>query len=207
MGRRLASLSARLCAAALAGFACLPLASAGVPGGADDARRVALLIGNSDYVHSPLKNPVNDARAMATALEKLGFAVDLLENASLATMVQAIRRFAVAARESEVRLFYYAGHGIQVQGRNYLIPVDAELRSEDEVAFKSADENEVLERLGQLRDGLNIMILDACRNNPFANLNFVSPDGRLVRFRGAGRPGPRWPGSHAATRPAAPHRS
>jgi uncharacterized caspase-like protein len=190
----IAHLAARLCALALVGLACLPLAhatqhSAAPAAAGDDARRIALVIGNGDYAFSPLKNPVNDARAMAGTLEKLGFTVDLRENTPLATMIQALRRFASDARDNDVRLFYYAGHGVQVQGRNYLIPVDAELRSEEEVAFKSADVNELLERLGQLREGLNIMILDACRNNPFANLNFVGPDGRLVRFRGAGRPG------------------
>lgn len=158
-------------------------------GGDDGAHRVALVIGNGSYPFSPLKNPVNDARAMARTLEKLGFSVDLKENAGLMEMIDAIRRFSVAARDNEVRLFYYAGHGVQVGGRNYLIPVDVELRSEEEIAFKSADVSELLERLGQLNEGLNIMILDACRNNPFSNLSFVGPDGRLIRFRGAASSG------------------
>lgn len=155
----------------------------------DGMRRIALVIGNADYPFSPLKNPVNDARAMAQTLEKLGFTVELQENTGLIALIDSIRRFSVAARDYDVRLFYYAGHGVQIQGRNYLIPVDAELHNEDEIAFRSADVNELLARLGQFREGLNILILDACRNNPFANLSFVGPDGRLVRFRGAGRAG------------------
>ena len=174
---------------ASAAFAPLAGAATSLGDGGDSRGRVALVIGNADYPYSPLKTPVNDAHAMAEALERLGFTVELLENAGLIKMIESIRRFVSAASDNDVRLFYYAGHGVQVKGRNYLIPVDAELRSEDEIAFKSADMNELLERLGQLRDGLNIMILDACRNNPFANLNFVAPDGRLVRFRGAANSG------------------
>ncbi len=190
MAARLASMLPTLCAVVLSTAAALTHAPPGhAADGTGDEQRIALIIGNSDYARSPLKNPVNDARAMAEALERLGFEVELQENATLTEMIGALRRFTAAASENDVRLFYYAGHGIQVKGRNYLIPVDAELMSEDEVGFKSADVNELLERLGQLRSGLNIMILDACRNNPFANLNFVGPDGRLVRFRGSGRPG------------------
>jgi uncharacterized caspase-like protein len=186
-------LLAGLFAVALAWLASITVAFAAhqpaTLGTSGDPHRIALVIGNGDYPFSPLKNPVNDARAMAQALEKLGFSVELLEDAGLMKMIDAIRRFSVSARENDVRLFYYAGHGVQVQGRNYLIPVDAELRSEDEVAFKSADVSELLERLGTLREGLNIIVLDACRNNPFANLSFVGPDGRLIRFRGAASSG------------------
>jgi uncharacterized caspase-like protein len=152
--------------------------------------RVALVIGNGAYQISPLKNPVNDARAMSGALKQLGFDVVLQENAGLDAMVGAIRTFSLKAKESEVRLFYYAGHGVQVKGKNYLIPVDADIQGEDEIPAKSADVTEVLERLGQLRTGLNIVILDACRNNPFATVGFVGPDGRLVRFRGVATPRP-----------------
>jgi uncharacterized caspase-like protein len=158
---------------------------------ANGGPRVALVIGNAAYQVSPLKNPINDARAMSEALKQLGFDVVLQENAGLEAMVSAIRTFSLKAKESEVRLFYYAGHGVQVKGKNYLIPVDADIQGEEEIPAKSADVTEVLERLGQLRTGLNIVILDACRNNPFATVGFVGPDGRLVRFRGAAavRPG------------------
>jgi carboxyl-terminal processing protease len=84
-----------------------------------------------------------------------------------------------------VRLLYYAGHGLQLKGRNYLLPVDTDIRAEDEVPAKSADLNELLDRLGTLKQGINIVILDACRNNPFSGAEIVGPDGRRLRFRGA----------------------
>jgi uncharacterized caspase-like protein len=152
-------------------------------------RRMALIIGNGAYKFSPLKNPLNDARAMGTALQALGFEVVVKENAGLQSMLDAMREFTLKAKDSPVRLFYYAGHGVQVKGKNYLIPVDAEIASEDDVPPKSADVSEFLERLGQIRNGLNIMILDACRNNPFANVTMAGPDGRVVRFRGSVRAG------------------
>jgi carboxyl-terminal processing protease len=73
---------------------------------------------------------------------------------------------------------------VQVKGRNYLLPVDTEIRAEDEIAAKSADLTEFLERLGQLQQGINIVILDACRNNPFSGAEILGPDGRRLKFRG-----------------------
>lgn len=151
---------------------------------ANQERRIALVIGNANYAIGPLKNPVNDARAMSATLKDLGFVVIARENVSVSTMLDVIREFALKAKYHQVRLFYYAGHGVQVKGKNYLIPVDADIRSEDDIPAKSADMTELLERLGQLQNGLNMVILDACRNNPFANPTLVGPDGRLVRFRG-----------------------
>jgi uncharacterized caspase-like protein len=165
--------------------ACLLLwslvAQAAAPG---DDRRVALVIGNSSYRVGPLKNPVNDAQAVADALRKVGFEVELRENATLRDMVESFRRFSVGARTARVRLVYYAGHGLQVKGRNFLLPVDTEIRGEDEVATKSADLNELLERLGAMQQGINIVILDACRNNPFSGAEILGPDGRRLKFRG-----------------------
>jgi uncharacterized caspase-like protein len=152
-------------------------------------RRIALVIGNANYAIGPLKNPVNDARAMANALKELGFNIIARENASVDVMLDAIREFALKAKDNQVRLFYYAGHGVQVKGKNYLIPVDANIQTEDDIPSKSADVTELLERLGQLQNGLNMVILDACRNNPFTNPNLVGPDGRLVRFRGTAQSG------------------
>lgn len=83
-----------------------------------------------------------------------------------------------------MRLFYYAGHGVQLKGRNYLIPTDAQILSEEDVADESADLSALLERMGEFRKGLNILILDACRNNPFTNLTVASKDGRVLKFRG-----------------------
>lgn len=160
------------------------------PGTLDhDGRRLALVIGNADYGFAPLRNPVNDARAMAQTLAQLGFEVIRVENANLGTMLDAIRQFTLKARANDVRLFYYAGHGVQVDGRNYLIPVGTEIRSDDEIARKSADMSALIDQLGRLSDGLNILILDACRNNPFKDAAFKTADGRLIRFRGGTQSG------------------
>ena len=183
----------RLCAAALLAFAgspCWPatptlLGPAGAASASSDERRVALVIGNSAYRVGALKNPVNDAQAVAGSLRALGFDVALRENTSLRDMIEAFRQFSLSARTARVRVVFYAGHGVQVKGRNYLLPVDTEIRAEDEVPAKSADLNELLDRLGAMQQGINIVILDACRNNPFSGAEIVGPDGRRLKFRGA----------------------
>ena len=147
--------------------------------------RVALVIGNADYKVGALKNPVNDAKAVATSLRSLGFEVTHRENASLREMIDAFQQFSTQSRNAEVRVVYYAGHGVQLRGRNYLLPVDTEIRAEDEMPNKSADLNEFLDRLGGIKQGINVVILDACRNNPFSGSEIVGPDGRRLKFRGA----------------------
>ena len=176
-----------LCAAALlAGIGLRSrAATASSAAGAADDRQVALVIGNAAYRVGALKNPVNDAQAVAGALKGLGFDVALRENTSLRDMIEAFRQFSLSARTARVRVIFYAGHGVQVKGRNYLLPVDTEIRAEDEVAAKSADLNELLERLGGMQSGINIVILDACRNNPFSGALVLGPDGRRLKFRGA----------------------
>ncbi|MCB1930699.1 MAG: caspase family protein [Rhodocyclaceae bacterium] len=166
----------------------LVAAAAWLPGAAAavaDGGRVALVIGNAAYRQAPLKNPVNDARAVASALKGLGFDVIMRENADLGEMLEAIRQFSIAARRSQVRLLYYAGHGAQVEGRNYLIPVNEEISGDDDIARKSADMSELVNQLGQLQEGTNILILDACRNNPYKAAAFKTADGRVIRLRGA----------------------
>lgn len=162
--------------------------------------RHALVIGNSAYTHSPLKNPVNDARAMAKALAAAGFEVRLVEDASLVGMQRAVRQWGNDLAKGGVGLFYYAGHGMQVRGRNYLVPVNAEIEQEDEVEFNSLDVNQVLAKMDSAKNPLNIIILDACRNNPFARSFRVSsaglaqmdaPTGSFIAFATA-------PGSTAA---------
>ena len=148
-------------------------------------RKLALVIGNSNYRISPLKNPENDARAVGESLKTLGFEVIERENTSLRELIEALRQFSLQAQDAQVRLVFYAGHGVQVRGRNYLLPVDADIRAEDEIAAKSADVNELLDRLGRLKNGINIVILDACRNNPFSGGEITGPDGRRLKFRGA----------------------
>jgi uncharacterized caspase-like protein len=148
-------------------------------------QRAALVIGNGAYKQQPLKNPVNDARAIAENLETLGFTVTLRENPGMRDMLEAIREFSIRSKNSSVRLVFYAGHGIQVKGRNYLIPVDSQIASDEDIPRKGVDVTELVERLSQFKDGLNILILDACRNNPFEGGVAVGPDGRRFRFRGA----------------------
>jgi uncharacterized caspase-like protein len=151
--------------------------------------RIALVIGNGAYRSAPLKNPVNDASAMAERLTQLGFTVMLHENTTFTQLIEAMREFSVKAASNAVRLVFYAGHGIQSKGRNYLVPVDAEVQSEDEISTKSADIGELVDRLGTIKHGINIVILDACRVNPFSSGVIVGPDGRRIRFRGATTPG------------------
>ncbi len=131
-------------------------------------RRSALVIGNGAYASAPLRNPVNDARAMAATLRSLGFEVIHLENASQAMMEDALNALGRLLAKGGVGLFYYAGHGVQAQGRNYLIPVQARLLSESDLPQQAVDASAVLERMEQANNDLNIIILDACRNNPFA---------------------------------------
>ncbi len=163
-------------------------------------RRLAVVIGNSKYEKSRLKNPVNDAKSMARLLRRLDFEVDLVENGGRRDMVTMINSFGRKLRQADVGLFYYAGHGIQVKGRNYLIPVDAVLESEADVEFEALDLGRVLSKMDDSRCPLNIVVLDACRDNPFArSFRSVSkglalvdaPRGTLLAFATA-------PGSVAA---------
>jgi uncharacterized caspase-like protein len=143
--------------------------------GGDDApiaaqpeQRLALVIGNSAYKAGPLTNPVNDARAMAVKLQQLGFTVIKKEDASLEEMMSSVRDFGSQLANGGVGLFYYAGHGVQSRGANYLIPVDSDIRSEDELATRAYNANEVLEKMDTAKNRINMVILDACRDNPFA---------------------------------------
>lgn len=146
--------------------------------------RIALVIGNASYRSAPLKNPVNDAEAVAAALKVVGFQVILRENATQREMLDALREFSQRASKSQVRLLFYAGHGVQIKGRNYLMPVDAEIQTEDDIQQKGADVTELLERLATLADGVNLIVLDACRNNPFSVAPAQLADSRRIRTRG-----------------------
>lgn len=131
-------------------------------------QRIALVIGNNAYKDAPLTNPVNDARAMAQALQASGFTVILRTDVNLRDMNVAIREFGDRLRGGGTGLFYFAGHGMQIKGRNYLVPVGADIQREDEVAFNGLDAQAVLDKMEAAGNANNIMILDACRNNPFA---------------------------------------
>jgi len=130
-------------------------------------QRIALVIGNSAYGSGPLKNPVNDAADMAAALQKLGFKVVLKRNANLETMEEAIADFGNKLKRGGVGLFYYAGHGVQMNGINYLIPVNAKINKESDVRYRAIDAGQILDEMANANNGMNIVVLDACRDNPF----------------------------------------
>ena len=134
------------------------------------ARRVALVVGNNAYPSAPLLNPVNDARAMAAALQVAGFTVILKTDASQPELTAAVRDFGNRLKDGgpgTAGLFYFAGHGMQIKGRNFLIPVGANIEHEDEVSYQALDAQAVLDKMESAGNGSNLMILDACRNNPF----------------------------------------
>ena len=131
-------------------------------------QRVALVIGNAAYAHAPrLANPLNDADDVGAALTRLGFAVTKLENADSATLRQGLQAFARAASAADVAVVFYAGHGIEVDQRNFLVPVDARLTSDQDVEFETVP-LELAMRSVARASGLRLVILDACRDNPFA---------------------------------------
>ena len=130
--------------------------------------RVALVIGNAAYAESPLNNPANDARGMAQGLRAQGFEVIERVNADAMSMRRAVAEFGELLREGGVGLFYYSGHGMQVNGRNFLIPVGAQIKSEAYVSAETLDVDSVLGQMDAARSRVNVVILDACRNNPFA---------------------------------------
>lgn len=132
--------------------------------------RVALVIGNSNYENiQSLANPQNDARLMAETLAEAGFEVRQLVDANYREMKKELLEFGRILRNSDVEagLIYYAGHGVQVRGENYLIPVNATLADEDEVDLEGINVNDFLRVMNSSNSPVNIVVLDACRNNPF----------------------------------------
>lgn len=154
--------------------------------GAAAEKRVALVIGNSAYQHTaPLRNPSNDATDMAAKLRELGF--DVIDGIDLtkAEMESRIRAFADKLVGSDVGLFYYAGHGLAVDGKNFLAPVDAALKSEADVDFETVELNLVLKQM-ERSSRLSLVFLDACRNNPLAT-NLATSSRSLAVARGLAR--------------------
>jgi uncharacterized protein len=155
------------------------------------ADRVALVIGMGEYQHvSPLDNTINDATGIADTLEKIGFNVTLSLNASQATLLDQMDEFAFRAETADLAMIYYAGHGVEVQGQNYLIPVDADVKSNADVQRLSVSLDQMLKAVDSARV-MRIVILDACRNNPFGDLidTSVNADGSPATegaTRGAG---------------------
>ena len=170
------------------------LAFRGLPAlAAPDPSRISLVIGNSAYRQAPLANPSNDASAMRDLLALAGFSVDAHLDAKRTDLLAAIDRFTAAAQQSPTRLavFYYAGHGAQLDWRNYLLPVDIAVNSAEDVKRQCVDLGILLGRLAQIRDKNFIIILDACRDDPFKGAfrpeqkglsQFDAPVGSLIAY-------------------------
>jgi len=143
------------------------------------APRIALVIGNADYAKATrLGNPANDARGMAEALKAAGFSIELLIDARRAQMAQAIEAFVGRlGRDKAVGLFYFAGHGMQLSWRNYLLPVEASIGRAEEVTASAIDVNGLISGFARAANPMNVIILDACRDNPFGGDVPVSQKG------------------------------
>ena len=158
--------------------------------------RVALVIGNSTYRAAPLKNPTNDSRDIAAKLRGLGFTVIERSNLTVKQIGGTLREFRSKLTPGSVALVYYAGHGLQIKGENYLPAVDADISSEEDVPTQSLATKQIMDVLGDAKTRLNLVFLDACRENPYAR-GFRSasrglskesaPSGTLISF--ATRPG------------------
>jgi hypothetical protein len=155
--------------------------------------RVALVIGNSAYARAPLANPVNDARLIAAKLKAQGFEAFELYDAGQKDMKRAVQTFAATLRQrgKDVAAFiFYAGHGVQVKGENYLIPVDARIESEGDVDIDAVSLSSIMSMLENTETRLAVVVLDACRNNPFGYARgslrglarVDAPSGSLVAF-------------------------
>ncbi len=146
-------------------------------------KRLALVIGNSNYTYGgTLANPENDADAISNKLIDLGFNVLAHKDLDQKSMMQIIDDFGMILKHYDVGLFFYAGHGIQAKGTNYLIPVDANIRSENDVEYNCVKADRLLARMEDAGSNVNIIILDACRDNPFERQWTRSTTGRGLAF-------------------------
>lgn len=143
---------------------------------AKDERKVAFVVGNATYNSGPLLNPVNDARAVAKALAGLGFEVTVKENFSVRDIGSIYREFRTKLPRKGIGLFFYAGHGVQFKGQNFFPAIDAELAGEEDVPLQSLNLGQILDTMEDAKLAVNLVLLDACRDNPFAR-----------RFRSASR--------------------
>ncbi len=155
------------------------LALPAIPGSAAEETRIALIVGIGGYAHAPpLANPTRDAKAMGQTLGGLGFSVDLVLDPDYRALSTALREFGRKVPESDLAVVFFAGHGVQVEGQNFLIPADAQLERERDLIYEALALNLFLGEVGQAKK-LGIMILDACRDNPFAD-RLGSGSGRPV---------------------------
>ena len=155
-------------------------------------KRIALIIGNTDYLFgSSLKNPVNDIDLMETTLIRLGFKVFRHTNITHKQFKKAISTFSNKAGQYDVAVFYYAGHALQSEGINYLIPTDSKPLTEYDLKIEAISTNEIINKFAEHKKTVNIVILDACRDNPFRSLYKVNrsglnamnpPSGTIIAF-------------------------
>lgn len=150
------------------------------------ARRAALVIGNSAYRNRPLVNPSNDARDVGARLKELGFDTDVVLDAGRKQMAEGIDRFLDKLRTGDVALFYYSGHGMQIDGENYLIPVDFAGQNETDVRYDTQAAGRIQERMERSGAQLNIIILDACRDNPYRSSSRSAAGGLAAMSAGRG---------------------
>jgi len=155
--------------------------------------RIALVIGNGAYKFSPLSDPPNDADLMAERLKALDFTVTHRKNQTQKEMKTLIKKFGKTLKQDKesIGLFYYSGHGMQVGGRNYMIPIQANIKDEEDVSIDGVGIDEVLIRMKSAKNAMNFIILDACRNNPFEKsfkaatsglAKMSAPKGSLIAF-------------------------
>lgn len=137
--------------------------------GVESNQKLALVVGNGAYAKSPLRNPGNDARAVSQSLTDLGFRTDTVVDATLPNLDRAISQFVARVKPGDVAVFYYAGHGMQIDGDNYLVPVDFNAKDEADAKYAAYSASRVQERLERTGARVVLVVLDACRNNPFAN--------------------------------------
>ena len=136
------------------------------PAFTDSRRRLALVIGNAAYKNSPLRNPINDADLISNALSGSGFIVSRYDNLTYAKMREVVRAFGEKLNRGDVGLFYFSGHAVQYRGKNYLLPINEDLKHSDEIPSSALDVDFVLAKMETAKNDLNIVILDSCRNNP-----------------------------------------
>jgi len=155
--------------------------------------RVALVIGQSAYLAvPPLPNPANDARKITELLGNAGFEVTAASDLSQVDMQKAVSNFAakVAASGSDtVALVFYAGHGLQIDGENYLVPVDVDPKREADIPLQAVRLNDLMNTLGALPTRMRIIMLDACRNNPFSDISTTAGNGLAIFDTKAGAAG------------------
>ncbi len=146
--------------------------------------RYALVIGNGDYRDAPLKNPVNDARAMSDALDEVGFVVKTMNNATKREMQRAVERFSSRLSQNDKAVFFYAGHAIQANNENYLLPLGVSIVEDINVEKAFVKVTDIINKMS--KSDISIVVLDACRTNPYSDY-YLQNNGVLTRsYRGIG---------------------